>query len=474
MVSFTFALILLVLGYLIYGKIVERVMRPDPKAVTPAVAHPDGVDYIAMPAWKLFMIQFLNIAGLGPIFGAIMGAKFGVSAYLWIVLGTIFGGAVHDYLSGMVSLRNNGESLPELTGRYLGNRMKQFSRIFTALILILVCAVFVSGPAGLLQDLTGLNIYLLMGLVMLYYLLATILPIDKIIGQIYPLFALCLLFMAFGVLIALFVLMPDLPEITDGLVNTQPDPQTYPIFPMMFISIACGAISGFHATQSPLVARCMTNEKLGRPIFYGAMVAEGIVALVWAAAAIWYFQENGYAENNAAIVVDKVTKDLLGTVGAVIAVLGVVAAPISTGDTALRSCRLIIADILHLPQKKIKARLAVALPIYVIVIFFLLLSILLPDGFNIVWRYFAWSNQTLAVITLWALTVFMYQTKKPYLMTLIPAMFMTWVTTSYILFAPEGLSLPYYYSIAGGLIVAFGLMALFYYRAVYMPKKALR
>lgn len=474
MVSFTFALILLVLGYLIYGKIVERVMRPDPKAVTPAVAHPDGVDYIAMPAWKLFMIQFLNIAGLGPIFGAIMGAKFGVSAYLWIVLGTIFGGAVHDYLSGMVSLRNNGESLPELTGRYLGNRMKQFSRIFTALILILVCAVFVSGPAGLLQDLTGWNIYLLMGLVMLYYLLATILPIDKIIGQIYPLFALCLLFMAFGVLIALFVLMPDLPEITDGLINTQPNPQTYPIFPMMFISIACGAISGFHATQSPLVARCMTNEKLGRPIFYGAMVAEGIVALIWAAAAIWYFQENGYAESNAAIVVDKVTSDLLGTVGAVIAVLGVVAAPISTGDTALRSCRLIIADILHLPQTKIKSRLAVALPIYVIVIFFLLLSILLPDGFNIVWRYFAWSNQTLAVITLWALTVFMYQTKKPYLMTLVPAMFMTWVTTSYILFAPEGLGLPYYYSLAGGLLVAFGLMALFYYRAVYMPKKALK
>lgn len=474
MVSFTFALILLVLGYLIYGKIVERVMRPDPKAVTPAVAHPDGVDYIAMPAWKLFMIQFLNIAGLGPIFGAIMGAKFGVSAYLWIVLGSIFGGAVHDYLSGMVSLRNNGESLPELTGRYLGNRMKQFSRIFTALILILVCAVFVSGPAGLLQDLTGWNIYLLMGLVMLYYLLATILPIDKIIGQIYPLFALCLLFMAFGVLIALFVLMPDLPEITDGLINTQPNPQTYPIFPMMFISIACGAISGFHATQSPLVARCMTNEKLGRPIFYGAMVAEGIVALIWAAAAIWYFQENGYAESNAAIVVDKVTSDLLGTVGAVIAVLGVVAAPISTGDTALRSCRLIIADILHLPQTKIKSRLAVALPIYVIVIFFLLLSILLPDGFNIVWRYFAWSNQTLAVITLWALTVFMYQTKKPYLMTLVPAMFMTWVTTSYILFAPEGLGLPYYYSLAGGLLVAFGLMALFYYRAVYMPKKALK
>lgn len=474
MITFSVALILLVAGYFLYGKLMERVMKPDANATTPAVAHPDGVDYIAMPGWKLFMIQFLNIAGLGPIFGAIMGAKFGVSAYLWIVLGTIFGGAVHDYVSGMVSLRNNGESLPEIAGRYLGNGMKQFSRVFTAIILVLVCAVFVSGPAELLEDLTGWNIYLLMGLVMLYYLLATILPIDKIIGKIYPLFAFCLLFMAFGVLITLYVLMPDLPEITEGLTNTQPDPDTYPIFPMMFISIACGAISGFHATQSPLVARCMTNEKQGRSIFYGAMVAEGIVALIWAAAAIWYFQENGYAENNAAIVVDKVTRDLLGTVGAVIAILGVVAAPISTGDTALRSCRLIIADILHYPQAKIKSRLAIAIPIYAFVIVFLVISVVLPDGFNIIWRYFAWSNQTLAVMTLWAMTVFLYQAGKPYVITLVPAVFMTWVTTSYILFAPEGFGVAYYPSMICGLVAAFALMGLFYYRAVYLDKKTLK
>ncbi len=464
MISFTVALVLLVVGYLIYGKFMEKVMQPNSKTPTPAVSHPDGVDYIAMPAWKLFMIQFLNIAGLGPIFGAIMGAKFGVSAYIWIVFGTIFGGAVHDYISGMVSLRNDGASLPEITGKYLGNGVKQFSRGFTALILVLVCAVFVSGPAGLLQGLTGWNIYLLMGIVMLYYLLATILPIDKIIGKIYPIFAFCLLFMAIGVLVTLYIQMPDLPEITAGLHNTQPDAESNPIFPMMFISIACGAISGFHATQSPLVARCMTNEKQGRPIFYGAMVAEGIVALIWAAAAIWYFGEHGYAETNAAIVVDEVVRKLLGNIGGVIALLGVVAAPISTGDTALRSCRLIISDILHIPQEKISKRLAVALPIYAVVIVFLVISVTLPDGFNIVWRYFAWSNQTLAVITLWAMTVFLYQAGKPYIITLEPAMFMTWVTTSYILYAPEGIGLSYYVSLVAGIVVAFALFGLFYYR----------
>lgn len=465
MVSFVISLLALVAGYIFYGGFVERVMKPDPAAKMPALTKADGVDYMPMPAWKLFMIQFLNIAGLGPIFGAIMGAKFGTASYLWIVLGTIFAGAVHDYVAGMVSLRHDGESLPELTGRYLGRGMKDFSRVFTAFILVMVCAVFVSGPADLLCDLTGMNVYALMGVILIYYLLATLLPFDKIIGKIYPLFAACLLFMALGIMIALLVMWPEMPEITDGIANTQPEPDKYPIFPMMFISIACGAISGFHATQSPMVARCMTSEKQGRRIFYGAMVAEGIVALVWAAAAIWYFQGHGMEEDNAANVVDKITRELLGPVGMVIAILGVVAAPISTGDTALRSCRLIIADILHMPQIKIKSRLVIAIPLFLIVAAILVVSVTLPDGFNIVWRYFAWSNQTLAVITLWALTVFMQRTGRPYVITLLPAMFMTCVTITYILFAEEGFGIDRGISTGIGAGIALILAGLFFYKS---------
>ena len=363
----------------------------------------------------------------------------------------------------MVSLRNNGESLPEITGRYLGNGMKQFSRVFTAIILVLVCAVFVSGPAELLEDLTGWNIYLLMGLVMLYYLLATILPIDKIIGKIYPLFAFCLLFMAFGVLITLYVLMPDLPEITEGLTNTQPDPDTYPIFPMMFISIACGAISGFHATQSPLVARCMTNEKQGRSIFYGAMVAEGIVALIWAAAGIKFA---GSYENllrlmapdgnsNPAIVVNAICHDWMGTFGAVLAILGVVAAPVTSGDTAFRSARLITADFLHYNQSSVWRRLAVSLPLFVIA------AVLMNINFDILWRYFAWFNQTLSIFTLWAVTVWLARKGKAFYVTLFPALFMTAVCTSYILVAPEGFSLPHAPSCVAGVVMAVVLLGVF-------------
>ena len=366
----------LIAGYFLYGRVVERVFGPDDRK-TPALTKTDGVDYIPMSTWKIFMIQFLNIAGLGPIFGAIMGAKFGTASYLWIVLGSIFAGAVHDYLSGMLSMRHDGESLPELIGRYLGVTTKQVMRVFTVILMVLVGSVFVAGPAGLLANLTPevLDTTFWIVVVFLYYVLATMLPIDKIIGKIYPLFAFALLFMAVGILVMLYVNHPALPEIWDGLQNTHPDAANLPIFPIMFVSIACGAISGFHATQSPLMARCMKSERYGRPVFYGAMITEGIVALIWAAAATYFFHENGMEETNAAVIVDAVTKDWLGTVGGVLAVLGVIAAPITSGDTAFRSARLIVADFLGLEQKSIRRRLYICVPMFLAAIGLLLYSL---------------------------------------------------------------------------------------------------
>lgn len=441
MITFTCCLLALIAGYFIYGKFIERVFGIDPARTTPAFTKQDGVDFIPMPAWKSFMIQFLNIAGLGPIFGAIMGAKFGVASFVWIVLGSIFAGAVHDYLAGMLSIRNNGESLPEMIGRYLGPQFKQFMRGFTVVLMILVGAVFVAGPAGLLAKLTPehLDTTFWIIVVFVYYILATMLPIDKIIGKIYPLFAAALLFMAVGILVMLFVHHPQLPEITDVFTNTHPE--GLPIFPIMFVSIACGAISGFHATQSPLMARCMKNEKEGRPVFYGAMITEGIVALIWAAAATYFYHNNGMGENNAAVIVDSITKEWLGTVGGVLAILGVIAAPITSGDTAFRSARLIVADFLNREQKSISSRLIICVPLFVIAIGLLLYSQKDKDGFDMIWRYFAWANQTLAVFTLWALTVYLVQSKKIYIITLIPALFMTAVCSTYIFIAPEGLAM---------------------------------
>ena len=444
MITFTLCLLALIAGYFVYGRFVERIFGPDDRK-TPALTMADGVDYIPLPTWKIFMIQFLNIAGLGPIFGAIMGAKFGTASYLWIVFGSIFAGAVHDYLSGMLSLRHGGESLPEIIGRYLGMTTKQVMRVFTVILMVLVGAVFVAGPAGLLASLTPevLDTTFWIVVVFLYYILATMLPIDKIIGKIYPIFAVALLFMAVGLLVMLYVLHPALPELWDGVHNTHPNADTLPIFPIMFVSIACGAISGFHATQSPLMARCMTSERHGRPVFYGAMITEGIVALIWAAAATWFFGENGMGESNAAVIVDAITKDWLGTVGGVLAVLGVIAAPITSGDTAFRSARLIVADFLGMEQKSIRKRLYICVPMFLAAIGLLLYSLKDADGFDRIWRYFAWSNQTLSVFTLWAVTVYLVRERKGhiYYITYIPAMFMTAVCTTYICVAPEGLGI---------------------------------
>ncbi|MBR6857612.1 MAG: carbon starvation protein A [Bacteroidaceae bacterium] len=464
MLTFVIALIVLVLGYVFYGKFIERLFGADPNREVPAKSMADGVDYIAMPTWKAYMIQFLNIAGLGPIFGAIMGAKFGTGAYLWIVFGTIFAGSVHDYLSGMISMRHGGESLPQLIGRYLGGSVQKVFIIFSMVLLVLVGAVFVSQPADILARLTpktlGVNWWI--GIIFIYYLIATLFPIDKIIGKFYPIFGAALLFMAFGIMVALFVNRPELPEIWNGF-GTKYDKN--PIFPMMFISIACGAISGFHATQSPLMARCMTNETKGRIVFYGAMISEGIVALIWAAAATAYFGEHGTDQGAAAIVLE-ISKTWLGKVGGLLAILGVVVAPISSGDTALRSARLIIADFFHIKQKSIGSRLAISVPLFIITLGALLYSLRDKEGFNIIWRYFAWSNQTLAVFTLWAVTVYLTQHKKNVLVTLIPAMFMTIVTVTYIFMAPEGFRLApkIAYIIAGVVALAFLIIYLIWKR----------
>ena len=441
MITFTLCLLTLVTGYFLYGRFVERIFGPDNRK-TPALIKADGVDYISLPYWKIFMIQFLNIAGLGPIFGAILGAKFGTASYLWIVLGSIFAGAVHDYLAGMLSLRNGGESLPEIIGRYLGLTTKQVMRGFTILLMILVGAVFVAGPAGLLAKLTPayMDTTFWIIVVFIYYILATLLPVDKIIGKIYPLFAIALLFMAVGILVMLYVKLPALPELWDGLQNTHPNAAALPIFPIMFVSIACGAISGFHATQSPLMARCMTSERQGRPVFYGAMITEGIVALIWAAAATYFFHENGMGENNATVVVDTITKNWLGTVGGVLAILGVIAAPITSGDTAFRSARLIVADFLGMEQKTMRRRLYICIPMFLAAIGLLLYSLGDKKGFDMIWRYFAWTNQTLSVFTLWAITVYLVREKKGryHYVTYLPAIFMTAVCTTYICTAPEG------------------------------------
>lgn len=441
MVTFSVSLIVLIVGYFLYGKFVERVFAPDPSRVTPALSKADGVDYIPMPTWKIFMIQFLNIAGLGPIFGAIMGAKFGASAYLWIVFGTLLAGATHDFISGMISLREDGLNLPEIIGKYLGPKARILMRAMSLILMILVGAVFVSGPAGLLAKLTpgSLDMIFWVNVIFIYYLMATLLPVDKIIGKIYPFFAGALLFMAIGIMVALFWHHPSIPELTDGLHNTHPD--KLPVFPIMFISIACGAISGFHATQSPMMARCMKSERLGRPIFYGAMVAEGIVALIWAAGANYFYMKNGMAESNASIIVDAITREWLGPIGCVLAMLGVIAAPISTGDTALRTARLIAADFLHVNQKSLVSRLTITVPIFAITIGVLVFSLQDAAGFNIIWRYFSWFNQVLALITLWASTVYLVVNRRFYYITLIPALFMTMVCVSYICVAPEGFQL---------------------------------
>lgn len=453
MITFTISLIALVAGYFLYGRFIERIIAPGDR-VTPAVSKADGVDYIVLPNWKIFMIQFLNIAGTGPIFGAIMGAKFGPSAYLWIVFGCIFAGAVHDYLCGMLSVRNDGAGLPELVGKYLGNGARKMMLVFSVLLLVLVGSVFVYSPAEILKNMCG-SFSLWVVIIFVYYVLATMLPVDKIIGKVYPLFAFSLLFMALALMVCLYVKMPQLPEIWDGIGNMGAEKLglTDNIFPCLFITIACGAISGFHATQSPLMARCMKSERQGRPIFYGAMITEGVVALIWATVSMYFFYNAGTPgyelldgvtegmKTSAPSVVNIVCNDWLGVVGGILALLGVVAAPITSGDTAFRGARLIIADFMKIGQKSILHRLYICVPMFVISILFLLWQVKNPDGFNIVWQYFGWANQTLAAITLWTVTAYLVRERKPYAITLVPALFMTLVCSTFLFVSKQAFGL---------------------------------
>jgi carbon starvation protein CstA len=475
MITFFISLAILLGGYLFYAKYLERIMEVDSSRPTPAIRMADGIDYVQMPWWKVLLIQFLNIAGLGPIFGAIAGALWGPVAFVWIVFGTVFGGAVHDFFSGMLSVRHDGLSITEIIGIYLGKGAKQIMRVFTVVLLILVGVVFISGPAGILANLTPNNFdfSFWVWIIFIYYILATLLPIDKIIGRFYPIFGFALLFMAVCLFTALIVKGYVIPELTpDNWQNFHYDKENFPIFPMLFITIACGAISGFHATQSPLMARCIGNETEGRRVFYGAMVIEGVVALIWAAISMSFFggmeelAEVMQAQNgNAAWVVNEVSFSLLGKFGAVLALLGVVAAPITSGDTAFRSARLTVGDLLKYNQKPVKNRLLITLPLFAVGF------ILTKINFDVIWRYFAWSNQTLATVVLWTVTVYLLQKKKQYWITFLPALFMTSVVTTYIMLAPEGFSLPKPISYSVGFLITVAVCIFFMIYKKKIPSK---
>ncbi len=464
MITFTLAIITLITGFVFYGRFVERFFGADDSKPTPAFKMQDGVDYTPMPTWKVFTIQFLNIAGLGPIFGAILGAMYGPVAYIWIVLGAIFMGAVHDYFSGMLSIRNGGMSIPEIVGKYLGKGFQNFLRIFSLLLLIFVGVAFVSGPAGLLANLTkgGLEVWLYG--IFAYYLIATLLPINKIIGKIYPLFGIALLVMALGVGGAIIVNglsgTLHLPELSLGSFrNMHEDPAHNLLYPMLFIVISCGALSGFHSTQSPMMARTIKKESYGRYVFYGAMITESVVALIWATAAMSFFggteglNETVFSGHNPAWIVNEISTTWFGRVGAIFAVIGVVAAPITSGDTAFRSARLTVADVFGYKQISIKHRLVISIPLFIVG---WLLSQL---EFSTIWKYLGLSNQVLATVVLWAGAMYLAKVKKPHWMLSLPAAFMTTITFTYLLVAPVknggffmDTSVGYLIGLAGGVL----------------------
>lgn len=463
MISFISALAVLVLGYALYGRLAEKVFAPDDRQ-TPAITDNDGVDFMPVKTYKAVLIQLLNIAGTGPIFGALMGACFGPVVFLWIVFGSILGGAVHDYMSGMISERNKGASIAELSGKYLGKPALYIMRIFSVLLLLLTGTVFVTSPAeliaGLTPDVLSKGFWIIV--ILIYYLLATLMPIDKIIGRLYPVFGIVLIVMAVSIAGGLFFL-PDytIPEITFADLH----PDDLPIWPFMFVTVACGAISGFHATQSPMMAKCITSEKEGRKVFYGAMIIESVIALVWAAAGVAFYGgtqllNEALSTNGQSSTVYEICKTMLGSVGGVLAIIGVVICPITSGDTAFRSARLILAEWTGLEQKKFKGRLLLTIPLLGVG------AILTQLDFNVLWRYFSWSNQTLAMISLWVATSYLLKhAKKNYysLITALPATFMSAVSLTYILMAKEGFSLPASVSYVAGALFAGLLFCLYIY-----------
>lgn len=423
----------MVAAYFLYGGVLNKVAGIDAEAAVPSKTHYDGVDFIPLPRWRIFLIQLLNIAGTGPIFGAILGACYGPVAFIWITLGGIFMGAMHDFLSGVISLRNDGKSLTEIIGKYLGRGLHRLSLVLIPILMILVGGVFIVTPSKILTSMTDLPYFMWVAIIIVYYFIATILPVDKIIAKIYPLFGAALIIMALCMLGVILFGGYSIPEFT-SFENMHFNADKLPIIPTLFISIACGAISGFHATQSPLMARCMTNEEQSRPIFFGAMISESVIALIWAAVAMAFFggveglnrfmADNG---SDAGLAVSTISTSTLGVVGSILALLGVVAAPITSGDTAFRSARLIVADMLRIEQRSVVKRLLVSLPLFVIGI-----GIAFID-FDVIWRYFAWSNQALAVLTLWMITAWLSRRHSNYvLLALIPAMIMTYVCSAFV------------------------------------------
>lgn len=480
MISFIICLLLLIGGYFVYGKIVENTFAPDDRE-TPAVKINDGVDYVVLPQWKLFLIQLLNIAGLGPIFGAMQGALWGPIVFLWITFGTIFAGGVHDYFAGMLSERNEGASISEVCGIYLGGAMKNVMRIFSVVLLVMVGTVFAVGPAGLIVTLFqngGVSGILSskefwLWIILAYYFIATFISIDKIIGKIYPLFGICLIIMAIGVAFGIFTNSEYvIPEIWSNFRNMEPTGK--PIWSFMFITVACGAISGFHATQSPLMARCMKSEKQGHFVFYGAMVCEGVIALIWAAAGCSIYEVTGglntglaaALSNGQSAAIYDVCKKTMGGFGVALAMLGVIACPITSGDTAFRSARLTLADWFKFDQKNYKNRLLLCIPLLGIGAFVGHLD------YSIVWRYFSWTNQTLAMIVLWTASMFLYKEKKNYWITAVPATFMSAVSMTYFFCASECLNLGTAVAYPAGIILAACFLGIFIYATRKQPKRA--
>lgn len=461
-ITFLVSIVVLIIGYFTYGKLIEKIFGVNYSRKTPAYVNQDGIDYVPMDRRKNSMIQLLNIAGTGPIFGPILGALYGPVAFVWIVIGAIFAGAVHDYLTGMISIRNKGAHIPELAGKFLGNAMRHIVNVFSLLLLVLVGTVFITTPASLLDIvLQGkVSITIILSVIFIYYILSTILPIDKIIGKIYPVLGALLLISAIGIGGMMIIKGSPIPELT--FENMHPD--NAPIFPLLMLTITCGALSGFHATQSPIISRTLQTEKHGRYVFFGMMIAEAIIAMIWAAAAMSIFS---YGELNELIksgtpaaVVSEISKTMLGAVGGTIAVLGVIVLPITSGDTAFRAARSIIADYFHFNQTKLKNRLIIAIPLFVIAYG------LTKIDFTLLWRYFSWANQSTAAIALWIGTMYLFIKGKQYIVSLIPAIFMTLMTVVYILNAKIGFNIPLNTSYIVGAIITVILTVVFFMKAV--------
>lgn len=480
MISFIICLLLLIGGYFVYGKVVDNTFAPDDRE-TPAIRINDGVDYVVMPQWKLFLVQLLNIAGLGPIFGAMQGALWGPIVFLWITFGTIFAGGVHDYFSGMLSERNDGVSISEVCGIYLGGAMKNVMRVFSVVLLVMVGTVFAVGPAGLIVTLfknggvTGIlaNTELWLWIILLYYFIATFISIDKIIGKVYPLFGICLIIMAVGVAFGIFTHSEYvIPEIWSNFTNMHP--KGTPVWSVMFITVACGAISGFHATQSPLMARCLKSERQGHFVFYGAMVCEGVIALIWAAAGCSVYEVTGGLSTGLQAVLDggqsaaiyDVCAKTMGGIGIALAMIGVIVCPITSGDTAFRSARLVLADWFKIDQSKYSKRLILCVPLLAVG------AIVGHLDYTIVWRYFSWSNQTLAMLVLWTASMYLFKEKKNYWITVVPATFMSAVSMTYFFYAPECLGLGTAIAYPVGIVLAVVFLGIFFFATKKQSKAA--